>query len=422
MSILDIRTLVFTNMLAFGVYAAVITLLWRQARSRYRGIGLLALDMLCQFIGWFLIGLRDIAPDVLSIVLGNSCVVIGATLGLVGMRQLFGIKARIRFNIILLALFTLIHYYYGLIHPDLSYRNLNLSMAMLIIAAQCAHLLVREIEPAMRRIASGVAGVFVAIGFVSVLRILSEWLVRTDTQNYMHSGAGSAAVLIAYQLLIMLLAFQWALMINKLLLREVEQNELLFRTAFQSSPYAIIVSRLHDGLIRVVNEGYSKISGYSSQDTIGTTSAELQFWIDPEERSEIMAEVAAQGGVRQREMQFRVRDGSIRTVLYSGDLVDINGEPHILSSVDDISSRKQAELERERLVADLQSALARVRQLSGLLPICASCKRIRDDQGYWNQIEVYISEHSDADFSHGLCPECVAKLYPDIDDRDVSGV
>lgn len=422
MSILDIRTLVFTNMLAFGVYAAVITLLWRQARSRYRGIGLLALDMLCQFIGWFLIGLRDIAPDVLSIVLGNSCVVIGATLGLVGMRQLFGIKARIRFNIILLALFTLIHYYYGLIHPDLSYRNLNLSMAMLIIAAQCAHLLVREIEPAMRRIASGVAGVFVAIGFVSVLRILSEWLVRTDTQNYMHSGAGSAAVLITYQLLIMLLAFQWALMINKLLLREVEQNELLFRTAFQSSPYAIIVSRLHDGLIRVVNEGYSKISGYSSQDTIGTTSAELQFWIDPEERSEIMAEVAAQGGVRQREMQFRVRDGSIRTVLYSGDLVDINGEPHILSSVDDISSRKQAELERERLVADLQSALARVRQLSGLLPICASCKRIRDDQGYWNQIEVYISEHSDADFSHGLCPECVAKLYPDIDDRDVSGV
>ena len=211
MSILDIRTLVFTNMLAFGVYAAVITLLWRQARSRYRGIGLLALDMLCQFIGWFLIGLRDIAPDVLSIVLGNSCVVIGATLGLVGMRQLFGIKARIRFNIILLALFTLIHYYYGLIHPDLSYRNLNLSMAMLIIAAQCAHLLVREIEPAMRRIASGVAGVFVAIGFVRVLRILSEWLVRTDTQNYMHSGAGSAAVLIAYQLLIMLLAFQWAL-------------------------------------------------------------------------------------------------------------------------------------------------------------------------------------------------------------------
>lgn len=126
--------------------------------------------------------------------------------------------------------------------------------------------------------------------------------------------------------------------------------------------------------------------------------------------------------MRQREMQFRVRDGSILTVLYSGDLIDINGEPHILSSVDDITGRKQAEVERERLIADLQSALTRVRQLSGLLPICASCKRIRDDQGYWNQIEVYISEHSDADFSHGLCPECVAKLYPDIDDRDVSGV
>jgi hypothetical protein len=59
------------------------------------------------------------------------------------------------------------------------------------------------------------------------------------------------------------------------------------------------------------------------------------------------------------------------------------------------------------------AALAQVRQLSGLLPICASCKKIRDDQGYWTRIEEYITDHSEADFSHGLCPECLKKLYPD---------
>ncbi len=60
----------------------------------------------------------------------------------------------------------------------------------------------------------------------------------------------------------------------------------------------------------------------------------------------------------------------------------------------------------------LEKALTKVKQLSGLLPICASCKNIRDDKGYWSQIELYISEHSEAEFSHGLCPDCAKTLYP----------
>jgi len=80
----------------------------------------------------------------------------------------------------------------------------------------------------------------------------------------------------------------------------------------------------------------------------------------------------------------------------------------------DITARKQLEAEREELIHTLQDAMARVKTLSGLLPICASCKKIRDDQGYWHQVEVYIHERSEADFSHGICPECARKLYPEI--------
>jgi hypothetical protein len=78
-----------------------------------------------------------------------------------------------------------------------------------------------------------------------------------------------------------------------------------------------------------------------------------------------------------------------------------------------VSKEMEAAEEREKLVAELQGALSKVKQLSGLLPICASCKKIRDDKGYWNQIEEYIRNHSEADFSHGLCPPCIEKLYPD---------
>lgn len=68
--------------------------------------------------------------------------------------------------------------------------------------------------------------------------------------------------------------------------------------------------------------------------------------------------------------------------------------------------------EKDELIAKLQDALDNIKRLSGLLPICSSCKKIRDDKGYWNQIERYIAEHSEAEFSHGICPECVRKLYP----------
>jgi len=78
--------------------------------------------------------------------------------------------------------------------------------------------------------------------------------------------------------------------------------------------------------------------------------------------------------------------------------------------------RKQALEDGEQLILKLQKALTEVKQLSGLLPICASCKKIRDDKGYWGQIESYISDHSEAEFSHGICPDCMKKLYPDFAD------
>lgn len=79
-----------------------------------------------------------------------------------------------------------------------------------------------------------------------------------------------------------------------------------------------------------------------------------------------------------------------------------------------IEERDRAEKEKDQLIIELKTALAKVKTLSGLLPICASCKKIRDDRGYWKQIETYIRDHSEADFSHSICPECSQKIYPDL--------
>jgi len=79
----------------------------------------------------------------------------------------------------------------------------------------------------------------------------------------------------------------------------------------------------------------------------------------------------------------------------------------------EIKERKKAEKEREKLIFELKEALSKVKLLSGLLPICASCKKVRNDKGYWEQIEIYIRDHSEARFTHGICPECAEKLYPE---------
>jgi GAF domain-containing protein len=79
---------------------------------------------------------------------------------------------------------------------------------------------------------------------------------------------------------------------------------------------------------------------------------------------------------------------------------------------------KRSEEEQKRLVIQLQDALANIKTLHGLIPICASCKKIRDDKGYWNQIEAYIRDHSEAEFSHSICPVCMKKLYPDFSNEE----
>jgi DNA repair exonuclease SbcCD ATPase subunit len=81
----------------------------------------------------------------------------------------------------------------------------------------------------------------------------------------------------------------------------------------------------------------------------------------------------------------------------------------------EIEIRKEAEANKEMLILDLQKTLKEIKALRGLLPICSSCKKVRDDKGYWNQIESYIQERSDAEFSHSICPECAKKIYPDLD-------
>ncbi len=95
--------------------------------------------------------------------------------------------------------------------------------------------------------------------------------------------------------------------------------------------------------------------------------------------------------------------------------IEIDDRKHLIECFVDITEQKKAEAEREKLITELQTVLAEVKTLRGIIPICSNCKKIRDGEGYWQQVEKYIQDRSDAAFSHGICHECLIKLYPDLD-------
>lgn len=110
------------------------------------------------------------------------------------------------------------------------------------------------------------------------------------------------------------------------------------------------------------------------------------------------------------------KDGQLHHFIVTAKpILDNNGGLFgIVEFFQDITERKRLEDENRQLIASLQCSLEKVNLLRGLLPICATCKKVRDDNGYWSQIESYISQHSEAQFSHGICPACAKKLYPEI--------
>lgn len=160
-----------------------------------------------------------------------------------------------------------------------------------------------------------------------------------------------------------------------------------------------------------VNSTPEELQGKRIEDIFPSAIAEEYY-------SRINLAVAAEGSVEFEDFVTQ-NDAKMWLIANAKKICHSNGDVlGVLIITSDITDRKHAEIENQRLVKELGEALENVKLLSGLLPICANCKRIRDNEDHWSQIEVYISKHSEADFSHGICPECAMVLYPDFFDNE----
>lgn len=199
--------------------------------------------------------------------------------------------------------------------------------------------------------------------------------------------------------------------------KALRESESRFHSLFNSMTEGVALHKIiydekktaMDYVVLDANPAYESHTGIARKDAIGSKASQL-YGMGKPPFIDVYERVAATGQPVHFETFFKPMNKHFRISVFSP------AKGQFATVFEDVTERTGIDAERERLINALQDAIAKVKQLSGMLPICASCKRIRDDNGYWQEVAAYITKHSEALFTHGICPDCAKKLYPDLID------
>jgi diguanylate cyclase (GGDEF)-like protein/PAS domain S-box-containing protein len=509
MNSLDMRTVIVSYAISNLICAAVMAFLWKQNRRRFDGLGFWLADFVVQFMALVLVGLRGVVPDFISMTVSNTLVIGGTLLLYIGLEHFLDKRTPQWPNYILLAVFVAVHSYFVFIYPSLLARNVIFSLGLLVICFQCAWLMLRRVDSALRPISRDVGNVFVWFCVISLARIVIDLFVA-QSNEFFHSGFYDTLLMMTYQMLYIILTFALFLMVNRRLfvaldgdiaarkeaenaLRKSEERyqtflsqsfEAIYRTefnhpidislpaeaqidaiyanaymaecnqamaemyhvpsvdaligvrlidahggsdnpinraafrkfikagykstndetveldtdgnpvwflsntvgiiednyltrmwgtsiniterkkveealkiseekfskAFQSSPDAILISRLADGKLVDVNEGFSQLTEYTREEALLSTSINLKLWVNPQDREQVVENLQRDQKVLSHQYDFRTKSGRILHCLYSAQVIQLKEQAHLLSVVRDITEQNLAdEIVRLRL-------------------------------------------------------------------------
>ena len=192
-------------------------------------------------------------------------------------------------------------------------------------------------------------------------------------------------------------------------LRESEER---YRRLFETAQDGVLLLDAESGAITDANPFLTNMLGYAKEDLIGKRLWDFCAFTDRAASKSAFEELQKNGYIRYENLPLETKDGQSRQVEFVSSVYIVNGKKIIQCDIRDITQRKWLEEDRQKLMDTLQTAYARIKELNGLLPICSNCKKIRNDKGDWQIVEAYIGEHTDATFTHGVCPDCMKILYP----------
>ena len=190
-------------------------------------------------------------------------------------------------------------------------------------------------------------------------------------------------------------------------------SETRFRRLFETARDGILILNEETGQIDDINPFFCSMLGYQKEELINKKLWETGPFADIPAGRDAFNDLKIKSYIRYENLQLKTKDGRTVEVDFFSNVYTVNDIKVIQCNIRDITDRRILEKEKEQLIKNLTDALVSIKQLKGLLPICMYCKKIRNDKGYWEQVENYISEHSEAEFTHGLCNDCCKKYYPE---------
>ncbi len=351
---LDVRTVFASSIILTTLCVLVTGSLWNRNRARSPEIVLWLLNSIMQLAALVLFALRGAVPDFLSVIVANAMLIGGTMLLYIGLERYVGRRSRQWHNGVLLVAYLAIHAYFTFLHPSLAARNVNSSVALILITSQCAWLLLRRAPREMRLFTRDPGIVFVALVVVSTFRIPFD--LTTAGQDLLQEGLPGALAVILMHMLFVALTFSLLLMVNRRLVMALEQDiiereraqealrlsEEKFSIAFENIPDAIVLTAADTGQIIEVNQGFARVSGHTKAEARGTNTLALGLWVDPVQRAEMVAAVRRDGRVTDFAAKFRNKSGESLDALVSSQLMMVDGEACILTMIRDETERVRA--------------------------------------------------------------------------------
>ncbi len=354
MFLIDTRTVFLGYVTIHLVNMLLIAILYMQIKKRFQGTLFILLNFVLSAAGNVLIFLRDLIPDWISIILGNTLVVSAIIFLFIGLEQFVRKRGPQIQNYLMVFAFILVYSYFTIIKPDVNARKLVLAFVFVFAGVQIAWLMLKRAPAEMRKITISVGLVFCVVSLIQGFRFIYVLLHYKIETNYFDSNQAEAIFLLTYQILLIFFAYSIILMYNKRLIVEIKVQEEKFSKAFHGAPLIIMLTKFSDGQILDVNNSFVLITGHKPADVIGLNTLEIRFWKKEADRQLFLDELNSRGSVKELEVEFLKKSGKPFVGLVSSEIIHINNEKCILSAINDISLRKKTENQLRKSEAELR--------------------------------------------------------------------
>lgn len=339
---IDIRTLALVLGITHIIQVLVFTHQYATNKT-IRGVGWWLMWCAAEAAGFACMFLRGIPSiDSMAVIAQNALIVLGVIFLYIGIMRFLGKKENSRIVVSIFAVFLLSISYFVWVDNDIQVRGILISVVLVTVSFLSAQGLFVNQAPAVTGSANFITAVFIAHGCYFALRAVMM-LAGTPVDQFDVPTLFNAAGYIDALVVGILMTFGLIIMINQRLNAGINEAKDHFELIFNTSPDASLIARLDDGIIATINDGFTALTGFTRQETIGQSTLDIPLWKNPADRQKIIDELDRKGFCENFEVLFQGKDGSQIIGMMSAKLITLQGLPHIISITRDITSRKQAE-------------------------------------------------------------------------------